>query len=308
MESYLDYGCPKLTKISYPYLDLSKLEESDRIDLKSKLSQDIKEMEKCFANLFSETCDSLDDRGINVQKLVRHALGLGVYESSSNQQPLLKEDEKQLMDTQSMDKAFIILRRHMSFFNFDLLKHITDSRKLCTDDDRKRMEDYCSRFEEFCRRKVFEVPPAAFGVSTSKCKRKTFVVFMTKHDKSANTLIDMNEAIEKIAHLLKLKRSALYLHRIDKGSLILVFSIPTFVARKLFPLKPSMIAKLRAEGLLLLIPNTVEVTKKGMNPIDILSDNVVRMYVRYIYVVCSNGAVSCNTVIIMIFHYQWKVS
>ena len=267
-ESYLKDSCPKSTKISYPYLDLSKLEDSDKIDLTSKLFQDIKVMKKSFGDLLFETCESLDDRGIDVHKLVRHALLLGVCESSSNP-PLLKEDEKDLLMTQSMTEAFVILKHYMSFFNFDLLKHITENQKLCTDDDRKRMEDYCIKFEKFCRRKVFEVPPAAFGVTTSKCKRTMFAVLMSKHDISAMNLIDVNEAIEKIAELLELKRSTLYLHRIDEGSLILVFSIPTFVARKLFPLKPSVKAKLRAEGLLLLTP-TVEETKKGMNPVDTL--------------------------------------
>ena len=258
LESYLDEECPKSTSDSYPYLDLCKLDEDDRKDLKFKLSQDIGIMIKSFANLFSETCESLDEREINVRRLARHALALGAYESSKIQQPLLSEDENQLMSSKSMDEAFIILRRHMSFFNFDLLKHITDSKKLCTDDDRKRMDDYCVKFERFCRRKVFEVPPTVFGITPSKLskrKRKTFVVFVTKHDESEKHLSDVNETIERIADILKLKPSTLQLHRIDKGSLILVFSIPSFVARDLFPLKPSIKTKLRAEGLLLFMRN-----------------------------------------------------
>ena len=269
MESYLDDGCPKLTKITFPYLDLSKLEESDRIDLISKLTQDVKEMEQSFRDLIIDTCNSLGDSGIDVHEVAGHALIFGVEGSSSNS-PITKEDQNDLLKTKSMTTVFAILNPYMSFFNFGLLKHITDSRKLCTDDVRKCMEDYCSKFEKFCRRKVFEVPSAAFGATISKSKRTMFAVLMTKCDISATKLVDVNEAIEKIAQLLKLKRSALYLHRVEPGSLILVFSIPTFVARKLFPLTPSVIAKLRAEGLLLLTPNTVKETKKGMNPVDTL--------------------------------------
>ena len=264
-ESYLDEGCPKSASGSFPYLDLAKLDEDDRKDLKFKLSLDIDEMTTGFANMFSETCESLDKRGIDVRRLARHALGLGAYESSKIQKPLLSEDEKQLMSCQSMDEAFVILRHHMSFFNYELLKHITDNKELCVDDDRKRMENYVSKFNDFCKRKVFEVSPSVVGVSTSKLskRKKIFAVLITKHETEPN-LVFVNEAIKKIASLLKVKPSTLHLHRIDKGSLILVFSVPTFVAKELFPLKQSVRSRLRVEGFLVLTPHLVKDTKKGI--------------------------------------------
>ena len=266
LESYLDEGCPKSSSDSFPYLDLCKLDEDDRKDLKFKLSQDINEMMRSFADLFNNTCVSLDERGVDVNRLARHVLSLGAYESSTIQKPLLSEDEKELKSSKSIDEAFIILRHHMSFFNFELLKHITDSRKLCTDDDRQRMEKYCQKFGGFCRRKVFEVSPTAVGLSMSKQskrKRKRFAVLITKHETEPN-LVFVNEAIEKIASLLRLKPSTLHLHRIDKGSLILVFSVPTFVAKKLFPLEQSVRSRLRVEGFLVLTPHLVKDTKKGI--------------------------------------------
>ena len=267
LESYLDEGCPKSSSDSFPYLDLCELDEDDRKDLKFKLSQDINEMMQSFADLFNETCVSLDERGVDVSRLTRHVLSLGAYESTKIQKPLLSEDEKELKSSRSIDEAFIILRHHMSFFNFELLKHITDSRKLCTDEDRQRMEKYCQNFGRFCKRKVFEVSPAAVGLSMSKQskrKRKTFAVLMTKHETEPN-LVFVNEAIEKIAFLLKLKPSTLHLHRIDKGSLILVFSVPNFVAKRLFPLAQSIKSKLRVEGFLVLTPHLIKETRNGMN-------------------------------------------
>ena len=260
LESYLEDGCPESNSDSFPYLDISKLDEDDKEDLTHQLSKDTSNMIMSFAKLFDETCVSLEEREISVQRVVVRALSLGAYESQTIQKPLLSEDEKELKRSKTIDEVFIVLRPHMSFFNFELLKHITDCIKLCSDSDRKRMNEYISKFDAFCKRKVFEVPPGAVGQPTSKLKkrkRKVFAVLMTKHEAEPN-LVFVNAAKQKIAELLKLKPSTLHLHRIDEGSIIFVFSVPSFIARKLFPLKPSVAAKLKDEGFLISTPPAIE--------------------------------------------------
>ena len=260
LESYLDKGCPQSTSSSFPYLDVRKLDEDDKEDLIQKLSKDTADMINRFAELFDETCTSLGTRGVSVQRLARRALSLGAYESQEIQRPLLREDEKELRSSKTLDEAFLVLRHHMSFFNFELLQHIINCNDLCSDDDRKRMEEYRSKFDTFCKRKVFEVSPNAVGQATSslkKHKREAFAVLMTKHEDKPN-LVYVNAAKQKIASLLKLKPSTLHLHRIDEGSLILVFSVPEFVAQKLFPLDPVVLDELKAEGFLVFTATTTE--------------------------------------------------
>ena len=218
-----------------------------------------------FAKLLDKMRVSLKQRDISVQSLAACALSLGAYESDIIQKPLLSEDEKDLRSSKTIDEVFLVLRPHMSFFNFELLKHITDSTELCSDSDRERMDEYVSKFDLFCKRKVFEVPPGAVGqpaAELKKCKRKTFAVFMTKHEAKPN-LVFVNAAKGKIANLLKLKPSTLHLHKIDEGSLIFIFSVPNFVARKLFPLKPSVIVKLKEEGFLISMPPLAAISHKG---------------------------------------------
>ena len=253
LESYLEDGCPKSNSNSFPYLDVSNLNEDDREDLTHQLSQDTSEMITSFAKLLDEICVSLAERAVSVQRVKMRALSLGAYESQTIQKPLLNEDEMELKSAKTIDEVFILLRPHMSFFNFELLKHITDCKILCSDGDRESMAEYVGKFDAFCKRKVFEVPPGDAGQPTpnlKKHKRKTFAVLMTEHEAEPN-LVFVNAAKRKIATLLKLKPSTLHLHRIDKGSLIFVFSVPNFVARKLFPLKPSVVAKLKDEGFLI---------------------------------------------------------
>ena len=268
LEKYLDEGCLKSNSCRFPYLDYGNLDEGDREDLTFILSQDLSNMIKGFATLTSEVRVSLDERGISVPRLTAHALGLGAYDSPEMVKPLLEEDQEKLQQAKTVHDVFLIIQPHMSFFNYELLKHITDSKKLCTDDDRKRMDNYCIKFNEFCRRKIFEVPPGAFGQSTAiakRAKRKLFAVLVTKHEAESN-LVFVKEAKHKIASILKLKPSTLHLHRIDEGSLILVFSIPCFVADQIFPLEPSTKDKLKAEGFLIAtVPVTADNLTAGLS-------------------------------------------
>ena len=178
---------------------------------------DFKDIVSRFAYVIDETQASLIVREVNLTRLVNHILTLNVYISAVHPKLLLNEEEKELRNCKTIDDIFAILIRYMSFFNFEVLKHITDSRLLCSDDDRKRMEEYCKHFEYYCRRKVFEVPCDALGLSTSKltkCERKIFAVVITKYDESP-TLQFLKRGREKIASLLNLNFSSLYLYRID---------------------------------------------------------------------------------------------
>ena len=179
LESYLEDGCPKSNSSSFPYLDVSNLNEDDKEDLTHQLSQDTSEMITSFAKLLDEICVSLAERAVSMQRVIMRSLSLGAYESQTIQKPLLNEDETELKSAKTVDEVFILLRPHMSFFNFELLKHITDCRILCSDSDREHMAEYISKFDVFCKRKVFEVPPGVAGQPTSKLKkrkRKAFAV------------------------------------------------------------------------------------------------------------------------------------
>ena len=253
LDSYLDKGCPNLSSSSFPYLDLSKLDDIDREDLTQKLSNDTNDMINSFAELFNETCISLRRREISVEGLARHALSLGAYVSQDIPKPILSEEEEKLKSSKTIDEAFILLRHHMSFFNYELLQFIIKSDDLCSDDDRERMKKYCCKFDTFCKRKVFEVSPDAIGQSMSSLKRRgrrAFAVLTTKQETEPN-LVYVNTAKRKIASLLNLKPSTLHLHRIDKGCLLLLFSVFEFVAQELFPLDQVVVEKLKAEGFLL---------------------------------------------------------
>ena len=253
LESYLEYGCHKSNSCAFPYLDISKMDVDDKEDLTYQLSHDTSDMITSFAKLLDEVCVSLKKQGISVQNLAKHALSIDAYDSDAIQKPLLSEDEKQLTRSKTIDEAILVLRPHMSFFNFELLKHITDSRELCSDSDRERMDEYISKFDTFYKRKVFEVPHGAVDrpvAELKKYKKKIFAVLMTKHEAEPN-LIFGDAAKRKIAKLLNLKPSILYIYRIDDDG-------GYFVAEK-----SSIVVKLENERLPGLMSSATEEHHKG---------------------------------------------
>lgn len=223
--SYLDNGCPTSSSKQFPYLDLSKLDEDDKQDIVQKLSQDTSRIIQSFADLDSSTSQSLKKQGVCVDALINIALSIGVYVCKSDEEDMsvLEGDKRELQGAKSIDAAFIILRNHWSFFDYEILSHII--RHLGSDSDRENLRKYDDKFKLFCERKVTEVSPSIFDQDRQKRKRrKYFVVLVTKS--IVHNLKDVKAAERKVASLLDLNVSTLRLHRIDIGSIILVFSIP----------------------------------------------------------------------------------
>ena len=153
--------------------------------------------------------------------------------------------------TNSIDSAFIVLGKHMSFFNFEILSHIINH--LGSVNDQENLARYCTQFETFCERKVFEVPPSVFDSSGQVRKnRKVFVILGTED--LVRTLNDIKVAQRRIASLLGLRVSTLQLRRVDIASIILVFSIPALVGH-LLHLDPSIYRTSNSIGFTLIIPN-----------------------------------------------------
>ena len=261
LKKYLREGCRAVAN-SIPYLELSKLDEQDKEDLIQQLSQETKKIIGYFSDLIDSTCFSLKKRGVTTIELARRVLELGAYTSPSIvQKPLMSEEVNELKNSKTIAGSFLILQPHMSFFNFELLKHIIEGRQTGSDEDRKKMTDYHEKFVQYCKRRLVEVPQGAIGQSftnLSAHKRCAVVILAHKsHPLCELSLEDVRIAKRDIATLLGLESSTLYLHKIDEGSLMFIFSVPEFVAQELFPLIPTLRATLRESGYFLFaIPDT----------------------------------------------------
>ena len=240
LETYLLDGCPKSC---IPYLEMTTLSKKDQENLNYMLPNDTEKIMESFADLLNRTCDSLKWQGVTVDNLVRVAVN---SDSSLHDQ---------LIGSTSVDQVFTHLAPEISFFNHEILARIINV--LGNKGDNDRLADYSKEFKEFCKRKVFEVEPGhcTRGQRLSKLKRRTLfaVVLPTGGGTILQKLGDAMNIKETLAEILAIPLVTLHLHRIDKGSIILVFSVPDSIADELFPLPEEQIALLKLKGMVLFV-------------------------------------------------------
>ena len=236
---YLKNGCPK-SRI--PYLGMPvNLSVGDKRNLKYALNKDTRKLCESFRDLSDSTCESLITRDIKLDRLIRVA----------------KNHDKslQLSSVKSVDEAFTILAESVSFFNHKLLANIIE--KLGDESDRQRLVKYSEEFNLYCKRKIFEVDPGTWAGSErfpdAPEGRKLFAVVVS--DFMVETLGDTELVLETLADILDIQPAALHIHRIDKGSVILVFSVPSCIADEIFPLPQEKISLLKAKGIMIFLPS-----------------------------------------------------
>ena len=252
IETYLQDGCPKS---GIPYLGMTTLSEGDKKNLNYILRKDTKKIMESFCNLSDNTCDSLKRQGVLVDNLVRVAI-------TSN--PSLHD---KLIGSTSVDQVFSHLAPEMSFFNHETLRRIITV--LGDKDDKDRLADYSKQFKEFCKRNVFEVEPGpcTCGQRLSQLKgRKLFAVVLPTGEKMLQSLGDAVSIQETLADDLDIPLDTLHLHRIDPGSIILVFSVPDSIAEKIFPLPKEKLTLLRVKGMLLFVPQDLKLESNLEKP------------------------------------------
>ena len=239
---------------------MSTLSKEDQENLNYILKKDTKKIMESFSNLSNGTCDSLIQQGVTVEKLVRVAVN---FDSSLH---------NQLIGSTSVDRVFTDLAPEMSFFNHEILARIINV--LGDKEDKVRLADYSKEFKEFCKRKVFEVEPGrcTCGQRLSKLKRrKLFAVVLPTGEKSM--LRNLGDAVsikETLSDILGVPPATLHLHRIDRGSIILVFSVPDSIAGELFPLPKEKISLLKLRGIILFVQQ--DMTSESTKPLACSAD------------------------------------
>ena len=252
LESYLEKGCSKHRSLAYPYLDIERLSEDEQEDLIATLDSDTTDIKRNFAELCNNLSASLKGRRKSAKELVN------VITSIDKSLP------KELETKTDIDSVFIVLNKRVSFFNYETIGHIV--KQLGNKKDKKKMKEYTKKFTEFCKRRVFEVQPGAYESSAECPGRKKFVVLAFKEIDVDSAVSTAKEIQRNIAKLLDIRSSDLQLHRIDKGSVILVFSVPNSVAQDLFPLNQQVIREVEAAGFVVCVPHTTNTNSPSKTP------------------------------------------
>ena len=185
-----------------------------------------------------------------------------------------KSLDEELSKQTEIDDVFSVLHKQVSFFNYETIEYIVG--RLGDDEDKCNLKIYLAKFKEFCKRRIFEVSPHAYGSPEARPGRMKFVVQAFELG-IFSPVNGVKAARQKIASLLKIRAKNLQLHCIDDGSILLVLSVPNFIAQNLFPLSPKILYELKVAGFIVFIPK--EVTRMDLETHQVLAN--IRVCYRY---------------------------
>ena len=231
----------------YPYLDKNRLSESDLEDLIHKLSSQTQDILRHFADLRTNTRKSLTSRNVQPDEVADSALSVKQFDPCHRKE-LDEASEK------SVARVFMVLSRHMTFFNYEILEHIIHH--LGTDDDRRNLTRFLERFSDFCRRSVFQVPSHVLGYSpgVGEVKLSVYITDLKKYYGDGDINLSGIKRIQrKLASILRVKASTLHVYAIEIGSIIILLTVPSTIAMDLFQLIRDRCSELQSHGLQLAI-------------------------------------------------------
>ena len=254
MEQFFsDDGCPKKViseperRVFFPYLDLSGLDEADRIDLEDRLKYDTREMIFLFANFTLDVKRSIENDLQTPLVLIKDSvLSLEAFSEDIGIKVIDEDDRQKIKAARTLSDVFITLRNYISFFNYHIVEYIIH--KHGSSEDHQRLEDYLESYSNYGKRNIFEVPQDVF-ISKS---RKNAKVIALKCSERVSTMNAIETAKNEVSQVFGLRSLALQLCSIGKGCVELHFIVSAAVADHVFPVSPSQSSALSAYGISIL--------------------------------------------------------
>ena len=213
-----------------------RLSSTEKEELKAQLNDDVKKMKLLFGGLVTKTRDSVEKR-ISAGKLAGSILALGAFEPAIGERDrrLLDEHREEIKSAKSVSEIFNILCAYWNYLDYDILVYIIDYYGTHGDDsDEKRLQNYKEALQSFCKRRIFELPlPENGNGADHKKQEKVSVKLNIPEDTRAEQMFLIKR---KVAEILQLNPATLQIYSVDEGCVQLIFLIPKFVAREIFPL------------------------------------------------------------------------
>ncbi len=159
-----ELGCPNPlpSEIKFPLSDkcVSSLDNREKQDFLFELRRDTVQIMKRFYRLASELYNSINHSPRPVPVLVCE-LRANLYENKAypnewSKESIFVEYEDKLDRATNIEEIFNVITKICSFFDYDLLEHLT--KIFGTEEDKKRMKEYHEDFANYARRRIYECP------------------------------------------------------------------------------------------------------------------------------------------------------
>lgn len=219
-------------RLTFPMLDqIVEISREEKEHLKQRLYNESVDMIYKFQELFSATIKSLKERNITVKELLNHIGCLGAIE------PVYADSKLgrlrcELPKAETVNDVMSLVREYCSFFNYRMLENIINH--LGGEQDRRNLANYLQDFIEYAKRKVFECP-CEVGTLNEYGRSNMFITLDKSYDSC--TVSSLKSFERELGKILNVSSDVVViLCRIAPGSLQLMFQIPLFVQKAIFPL------------------------------------------------------------------------
>ena len=192
-----------------------------RDDETQQLNSDIESMEMEFVHLHLSVGDSLKERNVPSERLVKFLLNFSFFRSvlTSKQALRLSDQQSDLENAENIDEIFCIISPFWSFLDYRLLEEIVND--LGTVTDQQKLANYISNLKKFLY--SWQVEPRKI------CRHESALLGsrVKLHFKlDTDTLLIYRDVKAAIARIFSLKVAELQLYSIDKECIELVFLCP----------------------------------------------------------------------------------
>ena len=187
-----------------------------------------------FQELFTATRKSLWEEKVSVKDLVHHLECLGsvkpAYKDVHVGQSPLRCQLPALTNANSVDDVMSVVKDYSPFFNCRMLEHIIS--EFGNKQTKEKLVEYKKDFAKYAECCVIEYPSEVSKMSEEGYSN----MFVTLDDSFDNcTVSHLNIFINDLRNTLKISSHVhLKLCRICRGSLMLIFQLPTSIQHKIF--------------------------------------------------------------------------
>ena len=141
--------------------------------------------------------------------------------------PVFRQQFKDFEKAKNISEIFWILK------DYHIIEHIITV--LGTKEDKSRLQNYKTDFQQYAKRRVYECRPPRFGPLSEAGHADIFV--KVDSDYEIYTVAELEEFRQTLSYILGVSsEGVLRLCLVEKGCFQLTFQIPLFVKEEIFPL------------------------------------------------------------------------
>ena len=204
------------------------------LEHKGKVCSESQHIKYKFQELFTSTRKSLWKEKVSVKELVHHLECLGSVKPSykdAGESPLRRQLPA-LANAKTVDDVMSVVKDYCPFFNYRMLEHIIN--EFGTKQDKLNLSKYKEDFAKYAECCVIECPVEVCSMDEDAHSN----IFVTLDDSFDDcTVSHLNIFIDNLWKTLNISSHVhLKLCHICRGSLTLIFQLPTFVQQAIFPL------------------------------------------------------------------------